>query len=241
MLPCPARTSAARPAPPRRDTVARSTWHIQGSTPVYAQYIQLKRVESMDKTRPPRLHSSIRPTTPSRRPKVSRPRFSQRPTPKQELTSPPPTRDQSRPATRPTLPSASRTLTPRGWSPFVSTSLIDPSTVRPVGWSSLRMILTRVPTWRARWGGGFPCPVGPREELVEEEKEGGVGGDGARGGGCVPRREAGVQSFPWRGSRGEPLPPPCQCEFVGHLTSSKHQSEAASTSPANSWSANLAF
>lgn len=38
---------------------------------------------------------------------------------------------------------------PRGWFPRVRTSWILPETVRPVGWSALRTMLTRAPgrTW----------------------------------------------------------------------------------------------
>lgn len=52
--------------------------------------------------------------------------------------------------TRPTRPSVSRTLMPRGWFPLVSTSWIVPDTVRPVGWSTLRTMLTPAPGMTCR-------------------------------------------------------------------------------------------
>ncbi|TLS29735.1 hypothetical protein PpBr36_00627 [Pyricularia pennisetigena] len=56
---------------------------------------------------------------------------------------------EARLCTRPTRPSDRRTLMPRGWLPLVSTSRTAPETVRPVGWSSLRTMLTAAPgtTW----------------------------------------------------------------------------------------------
>lgn len=56
--------------------------------------------------------------------------------------------------TRPTRPSRSLTLTPRGWLPRVRRSATMPVTWWPVGWSCLRTMETAVwPGMREAWGG----------------------------------------------------------------------------------------